>query len=828
MTYSPVTLESLLSHQTWALRVARRLVREEDEAEDLVQRTWMAALRRPPQSQAGAKAWIRKVILNLARERHRRNQARIRHEEAQASQEGTTEGDALEAVSRDEIHRLLSERLMQLSEPYRTVVLQRFYEDLTSVEIAQRLGIPAGTVRWRLKMGLDQLRAELDRRNEGDRSRWVSALLTFVHPNGGRESLATPAPAAETSPFFASAAVLLVLGATALFGFFLLDSGGEARSAPVVLAGSAATRAPNAASDRTPGDAGPAPGGARVAAVVEPAAPTRRPDEDGLRIQVVTREGTPVPDAEVQVAREANYLGRTRSDAEGRAVLAPQAGDIGGFGLESTRGRISIRAVAPGRSASELVHVASPFTNEHTVQLVVGGQERTLRGRVRAPEGGPVAGALVAWFLPRHPVSLRPEGDFSSSSYLSGRTDEAGEFELSNLSDEIATVACFADGFAIQTRSTEALDGQPLEWVLERGATVFGTVRRPGGRPAADVPVTLESVCKTDEWATGLPGYDSRRHGFYERTRTDAAGRFRLEGVLASGRTRTLWVLDDELGLAATTSFRLENGAEVEWEAELTELPRLDLRLVDEHGRPLAGKVASIRRQFSEYWWARRVHTDPDGRVRVLDCPPGPLYLDLFPAIGTGPSLGWKRLQPSLEEQTIVIDSRKLVLVEGRLLDAYGAPAQREELIAVSLETTLETPLARTSDGRFSQILPPGYYLLLARADQTATKVAEARCPAGSTMDFGDVVIPEQGSLRLEQAVSAVGQHTSYALFKVSEEGEPKGALLVGQGLIQGSVSIPVYPGRYRIQVHEPDSSTPRAHIVRVRAGEETRLDTWR
>src|SRR5262245_24677722 len=81
MTYQPVSLESLLSHQGWAMRVARRLVREEGEAEDLVQRTWIAALQRPPQSENGARAWIRKVILNLARERHRRNRVRMRFEE---------------------------------------------------------------------------------------------------------------------------------------------------------------------------------------------------------------------------------------------------------------------------------------------------------------------------------------------------------------------------------------------------------------------------------------------------------------------------------------------------------------------------------------------------------------------------------------------------------------------------------------------------------------------------------------------------------------------------------------------------------------------------
>src|SRR5262245_35970584 len=82
MTYEPVTLEHLLAHQSWAIQIARRLVRGEGEAEELVQRTWLAALRRPPAAERGARAWIRTVIQNLARERHRRDSTRERHERA--------------------------------------------------------------------------------------------------------------------------------------------------------------------------------------------------------------------------------------------------------------------------------------------------------------------------------------------------------------------------------------------------------------------------------------------------------------------------------------------------------------------------------------------------------------------------------------------------------------------------------------------------------------------------------------------------------------------------------------------------------------------------
>ena len=47
--------------------------------------------------------------------------------------------------------------LLRLDEPYRTVILLRFYEGLSSAEISRREGIPAGTIRWRLKQGLKEL-----------------------------------------------------------------------------------------------------------------------------------------------------------------------------------------------------------------------------------------------------------------------------------------------------------------------------------------------------------------------------------------------------------------------------------------------------------------------------------------------------------------------------------------------------------------------------------------------------------------------------------------------------------------------------------------------
>jgi len=825
MTYSPVTLESLLSHQTWALRMARRLVREESEAEDLVQRTWMAALRRPPQSATGAKAWIRKVILNLARERHRRSQARVRHEAAPAAEPASEHGEAFESIARDEIHQLLSERLMQLAEPYRTVVLQRFYEDLTSVEIAQRLGIPAGTVRWRLKIGLDQLRAELDRRSQGDRARWVSALLAFTPSSEPSLAAAAEPPATSGSLLPGSTLLWGSLAACGLVGFLLLRNGAEPRvelhaAEPQLAelgAAAAETLAPRSDALRT---SRVHSGGARHPAESEllPAI--------GLAILVVTEDGEPVPEAEIQVALAGRYESRARTDLEGRAWLVPADGDLGAFGLEETRGRVSLRAVAAGRSLSELVHAAAPFTPDHEVRLTVGGPDQRLWGRVLSTRGEPVADALIAWFLQHDPVEMRPDGDFATSSYLTTTSDERGAFDLPHTAGRGGIVACFAPGFALKSQNFESFPAEGLEIVLERGATIVGTVRHPDGSPAAGVSVTLESICKTEKWSTGLPGYDARRRGFFEGARTDALGRYRIEAVAAQGRRRTLWAVDDENGRMATTTLDFEQDEQVlVWDADLEEHPRLELEVVDGDGLPLSGLLVHVRRPHEGNMWTRRLLTDGAGRIRILDCPEETMFIDFFEPPGGAASLGWKRLAPSSGVQRIVLDARREITLAGRVLSPSGVAETGGALTAISLETSQETLIARDGEGRFEQHLPPGCYCLVLRSEHSAGRLARFIARAGSHLDLGDLFVPELGSLYLASPRSDAEHPSSYVLHKIEDEGQPRESLMLAQGWIREGVSLQMFPGRYRLILYPGSGAPSVVHVLEVHPSRETRLD---
>jgi RNA polymerase sigma factor (sigma-70 family) len=176
-------LQDLIGRAAWARRLARQLVRQDAEADDLLQETWLVAAEKAPEGEAPSRRWLAGVLRVLGM-RGARAAGRRRQREAESAANAAAvppeavarPDDLLEQV---ETTRRLSEALLALAEPYRTAVLLRYYEELSAAEIARRTAVPAGTVRWRVKEGLDRLRRELDDRAGGRRA-WALALARFV------------------------------------------------------------------------------------------------------------------------------------------------------------------------------------------------------------------------------------------------------------------------------------------------------------------------------------------------------------------------------------------------------------------------------------------------------------------------------------------------------------------------------------------------------------------------------------------------------------------------------------------------------------------------
>jgi len=86
---------TLLAEADWLTRLARSLVGS-DDADDIVQETYAAALRSPPDPDRPARPWLRRVMVNVVRMRHRGRVRRDAREQAAIAAEIPTPEQALE------------------------------------------------------------------------------------------------------------------------------------------------------------------------------------------------------------------------------------------------------------------------------------------------------------------------------------------------------------------------------------------------------------------------------------------------------------------------------------------------------------------------------------------------------------------------------------------------------------------------------------------------------------------------------------------------------------------------------------------------------------
>jgi RNA polymerase sigma-70 factor (ECF subfamily) len=150
-------------------RVALRLTRNRADAEDLVQDTFVKALRFEHQFRAGTnlKAWLFTILHNNWRNRVRDSGRNIvdvdsdRVDDDQAHASPSTVETPERILLRDTLDADLQAALDALPEAFRTAVWLRDVEELTYAEIADVVGVPIGTVMSRISRGRKLLYARL-------------------------------------------------------------------------------------------------------------------------------------------------------------------------------------------------------------------------------------------------------------------------------------------------------------------------------------------------------------------------------------------------------------------------------------------------------------------------------------------------------------------------------------------------------------------------------------------------------------------------------------------------------------------------------------------
>jgi RNA polymerase sigma-70 factor (ECF subfamily) len=151
--------------------VAYRIVRDPADAEEVVLDAFAQAWRDAARFEAGrgsVAAWLtvitRSRALDLVRSRARR--ARLTSAAGVSDPEGAPgmSGPAAapdELVSTREREREVRAALDGLSVPQRTAIELAFFEGLSHSEIAERLNEPLGTVKTRVRLGMQKLRESL-------------------------------------------------------------------------------------------------------------------------------------------------------------------------------------------------------------------------------------------------------------------------------------------------------------------------------------------------------------------------------------------------------------------------------------------------------------------------------------------------------------------------------------------------------------------------------------------------------------------------------------------------------------------------------------------
>ena len=263
-------------------------------------------------------------------------------------------------------------------------------------------------------------------------------------------------------------------------------------------------------------------------------------EEEGATLagQVLDPKGAPIASASVYARRR----GRGRWGAGFSAKSDPE----GRFAIDGLpEGRYDLVATYPGYAAGRADSIPSG-TQSVVIQLTAGAR---VRGTVRDRNGSaPVVAFTIS--IQRAQGALERES-LTSEAFMDAR----GQYEISGLpAGSYAAVAAgygYAPSREVQFSISEALDEKTVDFELEKGGELVGTVvDAKNGMPLPGAEVELEGQLSSN---SSIPILSSAI--------TDAAGQFELRG-LASGLGSVLASADGHHS-RILAGLRFENGQRV-------------------------------------------------------------------------------------------------------------------------------------------------------------------------------------------------------------------------------------------------------------------------
>ena len=157
-------------HQSRAFGLALRVLRDEEQARDVVQDAFLKAYGALDRFEGRSSfyTWLHRIVMNLCLDRKRRERSSRRVEwseeierEVEADPESASAPEPALALERAELRAQLAQAIASLPEDARRTLELREIDELSYQEIAEALGVPKGTVMSRLHYARRRLRGAL-------------------------------------------------------------------------------------------------------------------------------------------------------------------------------------------------------------------------------------------------------------------------------------------------------------------------------------------------------------------------------------------------------------------------------------------------------------------------------------------------------------------------------------------------------------------------------------------------------------------------------------------------------------------------------------------
>lgn len=144
------------------VRLARLFTDDRAAAEDIVQEAFIKMYHASDRIRDKAKsvAYLRSIVLNLARDHNRRGLMSLRHQNAMVDRRVAETPD--QGVERSESQAEVLDALGSLSARQRDCLVLRFYMDMSEREIAETLSISPNSVKTHCRRGMAALEEILE------------------------------------------------------------------------------------------------------------------------------------------------------------------------------------------------------------------------------------------------------------------------------------------------------------------------------------------------------------------------------------------------------------------------------------------------------------------------------------------------------------------------------------------------------------------------------------------------------------------------------------------------------------------------------------------